>query len=584
MTPDSVKQVHGVLLKLIKQDDSAFNEKSIWEIRHAGLLGLKYAVAVRKDLVEMLMDGTTDAVILGLCDHDDDVRAVSASTLLPVTAEFVRLSSKERIRKLVDTLWDCLTDLKDDLTASTGAVMDLIAKLFEQQTVMDIVREGHSLGTLVPRLYPFFRHIITNVRVAVLNTLITLLDCKTGNEWVEENVYRLVFQNLIVEERDDVLARTVKAWDVLTSVTHVDHEVILRGTQNWMGSWFEITMTPVGQQLDVATHFYKPPGAFGSGGAQTTDTKASNGKTKAKGTSADDDKGGYNLDAGMILQDFSLVTPEKVMRGRVASATALGKIMSIWPDETMEMSYYEVLIALLSSSWASKRQLAAIVIEEWAKAVMKSRFGVKYHGDGEQIIVLADSISFANRLSKVTVSSLENDGIMQVLPEQQQQQPGLPQGYFYELVFVLKRIRSECQSLLNAFVMEGKVPAGKVPSLPALVVGEVAVGPDSAEGLFSVETAGWVADACFNTLASQLGKVRGKQAIIASLEDRRKRIVTSIGFYDETKQKADTNILATLAGAVVALGVLPAKLNPVIRSVMNSIKVRERSFYVALLK
>jgi TATA-binding protein-associated factor len=323
MTPDSVKQVHGVLLKLIKQDDSAFNQKSIWEIRHAGLLGLKYAVAVRKDLVDMLMDGTTDAVIMGLCDHDDDVRAVSASTLLPVTAEFVRLSSKERIRKLVDTLWDCLTDLKDDLTASTGAVMDLIAKLFEQQTVMDIVREGHSLGTLVPRLYPFFRHIITNVRVAVLNTLITLLDCKTGNEWVEENVYRLVFQNLIVEERDDVLARTVKAWDVLTSVTHVDHEVILRGTQNWMGSWFEITMTPVGQQLDVATHFYKPPGAFGSGGgAQTADTKASNGKTKAKGTSADDDKGGYNLDAGMILQDFSLVTPEKVMRGRVLGIEA----------------------------------------------------------------------------------------------------------------------------------------------------------------------------------------------------------------------------------------------------------------------
>ncbi|KAI9288630.1 hypothetical protein BC943DRAFT_288000 [Umbelopsis sp. AD052] len=575
MAPESVKQVHGILLQLIKQDHGSFKQKSIWEIRHAGLLGLKYAVAVRKDLVDMLMDGTTDAVILGLCDHDDDVRAVSASTLLPVTAEFVKLSSKERIRKLIGTLWDCLTDLKDDLTASTGAVMDLIAKLFEQETVMDIVREGHSLNTLVPRLYPFFRHIITSVRMAVLNTFITLLECKTGNEWVEENVYRLVFQNLIVEERDDVLARTIAAWEALTSTNNVTHDVILQGTQNWMGSWFEITMTPVGQPLEVTTHFYKPAGAFGSGGgAQLADTKATNGKAKGKNAGADDDKGGYNLDAGMVLQDFSLVTPEKVMRGRVAAATALGKIMSIWPDETMEMSYYDVLIALLSSSWASKRQLAAMVIEEWAKAVMRSRFNIKFHGDGDRIVVLAESISFANRLSKVTVSSLENDGVMQTTSEQQQQ--GLPQGYFYELVFVLKRIRAECQSLLNAFVLEGKVAQGKVPSLPALVVGEVAISPDSPEeNLFSVETAAWVADACFDTLVGQIGKVRGKPAVISSLEDRRKRIVTSIGFYDETKQRADTNILASLAGAVVALGVLPVKLNPVIRSVMNSIKFEQ---------
>jgi TATA-binding protein-associated factor len=167
---------------------------------------------------------------------------------------------------------------------------------------------------------------------------------------------------------------------------------------------------------------------------------------------------------------------------------------------------------------------------------------------------------------------LENDGVMQTTSEQQQQ--GLPQGYFYELVFVLKRIRAECQSLLNAFVLEGKVAQAKVPSLPAMVVGEVALNPDSPEeNLFSVETAAWVADACFNNLVSQIGKVRGKPAVISSLEDRRKRIVTSIGFYDETKQRADTNILASLAGAVVALGVLPTKLNPVIRSVMNSIKV-----------
>ena len=117
MTPEAVGKVHENLLKLINQQDPAFAGKSIWEVRHAGLLGLKYTVAVRKDLVEMLVEGTTGAIILGLRDHDDDVRAVSAATLLPITSEFVRLSSKERIRDVILTLWDCLIDLMDDLTA-----------------------------------------------------------------------------------------------------------------------------------------------------------------------------------------------------------------------------------------------------------------------------------------------------------------------------------------------------------------------------------------------------------------------------------------------------------------------------------
>jgi len=56
----SVLHVHSVLLQMIRQD---FNlptgakgpgkEKShIWEVRHAGLLGIKYEVAVRSDVVE----------------------------------------------------------------------------------------------------------------------------------------------------------------------------------------------------------------------------------------------------------------------------------------------------------------------------------------------------------------------------------------------------------------------------------------------------------------------------------------------------------------------------------------------------
>jgi TATA-binding protein-associated factor len=65
----SVLHVHSILLQMIRQDfptplvpqkistigrkSSAVKERThVWEVRHAGLLGIKYEVAVRSDLVE----------------------------------------------------------------------------------------------------------------------------------------------------------------------------------------------------------------------------------------------------------------------------------------------------------------------------------------------------------------------------------------------------------------------------------------------------------------------------------------------------------------------------------------------------
>ena len=83
----SLLHVHLVLLQMIRQDFSAntFRKSQketdkglIWEIRHAGLLGIKYEVAVRNDLFESVkgesdtelggrevLEGVVQAAILG---------------------------------------------------------------------------------------------------------------------------------------------------------------------------------------------------------------------------------------------------------------------------------------------------------------------------------------------------------------------------------------------------------------------------------------------------------------------------------------------------------------------------------------
>jgi TATA-binding protein-associated factor len=62
-----------------------------------------------------------------LGDRDDDVRAVAASCLLPV-AEHVVQQLPEVLPQVLVVLWNCLTDMKDDLSSSVGTVMDLLGR------------------------------------------------------------------------------------------------------------------------------------------------------------------------------------------------------------------------------------------------------------------------------------------------------------------------------------------------------------------------------------------------------------------------------------------------------------------------
>lgn len=63
-----------------------------------------------------------------LGDRDDDVRSVAATCLLPVAQHLVEHLPGSLERILV-VLWHCLSDMKDDLSSSVGAVMDLLGNV-----------------------------------------------------------------------------------------------------------------------------------------------------------------------------------------------------------------------------------------------------------------------------------------------------------------------------------------------------------------------------------------------------------------------------------------------------------------------
>lgn len=145
LSPGSVHKVYRMLYRLVMQEDLGI-DRPIWQVCHGGMLGLKYLSAVRTDLLTQnaeLLDGVVRAVMRGLADLDDDVRAVSAATLIPIAAEFITLRP-QAVDGLINVVWECLSHLKDDLSASTGSVMDLLAKLCSFPQVLEAMRHKAS--------------------------------------------------------------------------------------------------------------------------------------------------------------------------------------------------------------------------------------------------------------------------------------------------------------------------------------------------------------------------------------------------------------------------------------------------------
>ncbi|CCM05038.1 uncharacterized protein FIBRA_07240 [Fibroporia radiculosa] len=555
----SVLHVHAILLEMIRQDfpvpvkpskgklkDQQGDRGHVWEVRHAGLLGIKYEVAVRSDLVSAegaegdhagaqdgreVLRGVVDAAVLGLGDRDDDVRSVAASCLLPVAAHLVERLPEELSRVLA-VLWSCLSDMKDDLSSSVGAVMDLLGKLVTHDRVIAIIADetqSHPITVLAPTLFPFFRHTIPNVRLAVVKTLHTFMTVPTlPKDWMSLLFLRLLYQNLVVEERPDIRDFTLSAWrlalSTLNSVTGwieslIDQQVLLE--------WYAIIMTPLGMRLDVS-HFYDATASTDNEGAPER----------------------HNVDKNMLTQDLGLVSVEIVLKARIAAASALALIIASWPDMGQGLSlddmFRPILIHYVDSTSMLQKFLAAIISEEWAR---------EYDATvAPRAPLLTEKSALATEISVKTLAWLQAD----------------PPAAYHEMAFTLARIHGECYSLLQSFAYDCKISHAAIPSLGT----EVDVTGTKAD-CFTIETAQAAVGAMFTKLKDSLGKTKKRE--LAIIKEKRAKVIASIERYTEVKAQYDIRVSATFAAAFVAFKNTPDKVSPIVKGIMNSIKTEENA-------
>lgn len=187
----------------------------------------------------------------------------------------------------------------------------------DPKTVVNSDYARHPISVLAPTLFPFFRHTIANVRLAVVKTLQTFMTVPSlAKDWMTVHFLRLLFQNLIVEERADVRDTTLSAWrlvlSILSSVTGWMESIV---TQQLLLEWYAVLMTPLGLSLD-ASAFYDPTIVADNSGPPER----------------------HNVDKNMLAQDLSLVTVEVVLKARIAAATALAHVIAFWPNNVSIVS------------------------------------------------------------------------------------------------------------------------------------------------------------------------------------------------------------------------------------------------------
>ncbi|KAK4058278.1 TATA-binding protein-associated factor mot1 [Microbotryomycetes sp. JL221] len=556
MRAPSVVQVQRILIDMVSQggapptaagldarstnngnnSSSATRPKYVWQVRHSGLVGLKYLVAVKGDLLRatssasvikhvededqkppldalnvepnFLLKSAVDAAVLGLKDRDDDVRSAAAGTLIPI-ADAVVDNLPSELQEIVGVIWDCLGDLKDDLSSSVGAVMDLLAKLLSFPPVLTLLQStsGPALSQRIPLLYPFFRHTITSVRLAVLRAVQVFLTLPSvDHTWIDDRLVRLLYQNLMVEDRLEIRNATSQAWNVCLSIggTHKDAFYATLFAPHIEG-WFRLLYSMIGKALDPSL-FWSAKAAAQSGGFV------------------------YNVDKAMLAQDLSLIPQETVWKCRVAAATAMGQLIAAWPFGIHDSTFSQHLENGLKSTSAFERFAAATVIEEWSS-----------------LDQLTSTVSLAHR------STLASRLVQEIHTQLASEAP----AFWLEMQPSFQHVQKLCTGLYTALSKQGQVPDSRMPEMPA--------GQN-----FTLRQATQVA-ANYQALQPYLGKGI-KVETIESLEGRKRVLDSTIAVCARQKERHDMQTSAALGAAVIALQAIPVKITPVIRSITNSVK------------
>ncbi|CAH0564280.1 unnamed protein product [Brassicogethes aeneus] len=504
MTPQSCYGVLKILLQLLDHQE--------WEARHGGLLGLKYLLAVREDLIDTLLPEAFPFILQGLSDNFDDVSAVAASALIPV-AEKLTVLVPHSVPQVINKLWDLLSE-QDELAAACNSFMGLLASILSLPEVQKII-PPQPLQEVVPRLWPFLSHGTSSVRKATLQTLSTLTEKPADSGdimWgalLLQDALRHVYQRVLVEPNGDVRNYAEKVWRQLVNNSNLVE--LLHAACPFITIWLLLGMQSNRSPFDPNFLIYA--------------------RSQRKKNSSD----------GLQSFDHTVVPPKLYIGGsettpltvresnavqvRCMTSRMLGLLSCqiIKPAPGIDYSpgiekpiecYEKVLLVHLNSKSALQRTMTGLVIAEWARQDPEPK---------------ECPINLKNRLNQCL-----NECV-----------------YFDEIAVSFTRLAQETRDFV-ATMKHYKVP--------------ITIENDSVLTLQNIQ------ELTGTNTQNTLVKFKLKAKVLDSLEDRRKSIQNSVSQTSSDQLRLSICTLAALSGAVVMFKCLPEKLTPMVKPLMDSVR------------
>ncbi|XP_041123938.1 TATA-binding protein-associated factor 172 isoform X1 [Polyodon spathula] len=510
MNERGVQHAVDTLLKLLTEEQ--------WEVRHGGLLGIKYALAVRQDLIGALLPKVLPAITEGLQDLDDDVRAVAAAALIPVVDGLVQLQAI-KVPFIVNTLWDALLEL-DDLTASTNSIMTLLSSLLTYPQIRQCSIQ-QSLTVLVPRVWPFLRHTISSVRKAALETLFTLLSkedqsCAAWLTPILQDMLRHIFQSCILESSQEILDLIQRVWTEL--IRQAPLQYVVAAACPWMGAWLCLMMQPSHMPIDLNMLL-----EVKARSKEKTCGKLRQGPNQVKEVIQEYIAGADTITEDPATRDYF------VMRARMMAAKLLGALCRCICDPVVNAlsqeikpseSLAQLLLFHLNSKSALQRTAVALVLCEWAVL----------HKDCK------------------AVSSAVQPRLLAILSEHL---------YYDEIAIPFTRMQNECKQLM-ALLAEANIDVSNRVNC----------------SVFTIDQANELVTTIFSesTVAINL-----KSKPFEQLDGKRQQVQMTVMETNQEWQMLHLRVHMFTACAIVNLQLLPDKLNPVIKPLMEAVKKEDNT-------
>ncbi|KAK6782737.1 hypothetical protein RDI58_020533 [Solanum bulbocastanum] len=570
MHPTLVHETLNILLQMQRRPE--------WEIRHGSLLGIKYLVAVRQEMLPELLGCVLPACKAGLEDPDDDVRAVAADALLPTAGSVVALNG-QLLHSIIMLLWDILLDL-DDLSPSTSSVMNLLAEIYSQEQMIpktfgekkkfdlneidrqDDLGEGtwssenpYMLSTLAPRLWPFMRHSITSVRCSAIRTLERLLEAEYKRSIAESSssfwpsfilgdTLRIVFQNLLLESNEEIVQCSGRVWRILLQCPVEDLE---DASKAYFPSWLELATTPYGSSLDTAKMFWPvalPRKSHFKAAAKMRAVKPENDSLKSicsdsgEGTTVLEKSGEASVSSGKIVVGADVDI--SVTYTRVVTATVLGILASRLREGYLQF-FIDPLWKALTSLSGVQRQVASMVLISWFKE-LKIRNILDMDG-----VIAGISSNFRSWLLDLLACTNP------AFPTKDSLLP------YIELSRTYDKMRNEARQLYHA-TESSEMLKDLLSSTPV-----------DLDNLSADDAINFASKLQFSSINTK-GEESVERNSLDELETFKQRLLTTSGYLKCVQNNLHVTVSSLLAAAVVWMNELPVKLNPIILPLMASIK------------